>query len=160
MDVMDFEVLPGPSLAELARTALASAATAEMDDADRPGEPARPGRVPVLAAVRDGAMAARCYCPSPDPCLNTGCRRSAEPVTVTVPAVGPYSALRLTGTARPTARNRRVGIAACMVDLRSAELIGPPGPGSGSRWRSIARRRPTRCGGRRRACCTTLSTRT
>ena len=33
MDVMDFEVLSGPSLAELARTALASAAAAEIDDA-------------------------------------------------------------------------------------------------------------------------------
>ena len=51
---MDFEVLPGPSLAELARTALASAAAAEIDDARSPGDPAYPGRVPAQVPVRDG----------------------------------------------------------------------------------------------------------
>jgi hypothetical protein len=90
MDAMDFEVLPGPSLAELARTALASAETAEIDDAGRPGEPARPGRLPVLASVRDG--------------------RDGSPLLLSV-----------TGSAR---------------------------------------RRPTRCGGKRPACCGTWSTRT
>ena len=127
MDVMDFEVLPGPSLAELARTALASAATAEIDDAERPGDPACRGRVPVLAPVRDGRDG------SPLLLSVTGSvgehRLSAqrEAVTVTVPASGPYSTLQLTGTARTTARNRRVGVAACMVDLRSVELIGHAG---------------------------------
>ena len=78
MDVMDFEVLPGPSLAELARTALASAATAEIDDARPPGDPVYPGRVPLRFRSGTGGMAARCYCPSPDPSLNTSCRRSGR----------------------------------------------------------------------------------
>jgi hypothetical protein len=124
---MDFEVLPGPSLAELARTALASAATAEIDDAGRPGEPARRGRVPVLAAVRDGRDGSPLLLSVTGSVFEHRLSAQREPVTVTVPAGGPYSALQLTGTARPTARNRRVGIAACMVDLRSAELIGPAG---------------------------------
>ena len=44
-----------------------------------------------------------------------------------MPAVGPYSALRLTGTARPAARNRRAEIAACVIDLLLVELIGHAG---------------------------------
>ena len=67
---MDFEVLPGPSLAALARTALASAGAAEVDDARSPGDLVYPGRVPAQVPVRDGGMAARCYCPSPAPSLN------------------------------------------------------------------------------------------
>jgi len=52
---MDFDVLPGPSLPELARTALARAAAATVSDADPgiPGTPAgrpvAPGQVPVRA---------------------------------------------------------------------------------------------------------------
>src|SRR6201986_2527120 len=127
MDVMDFEVLPGPSLAELARTALASAETAEIDDAERPGEPARPGRVPVLAPVRDGRDGSPLLLPVTGSVFEHRLSAQREPVTVTVPAGGHYSALQLTGTARPTARNRRVGIAACMVDLRSVEMTGQAG---------------------------------
>ena len=50
---------------------------------------------------------------------------------MTVPAGGTYSALRLTGTVRLTARNRRAGVAACMVDLRSVELTGHAGARAG-----------------------------
>src|SRR3984957_4654417 len=124
---MDFEVLPGPSLAELARTALASAATAKVDDADRPADPAYPGRVPVQAPVRDGRDGSPLLLSVTGSVFEHQLSSQREAVTVTVPAGGPYSALQLTGTARPTARNRRVGIAACMVDLRSVELIGDAG---------------------------------
>ena len=127
MDVMDFEVLPGPSLAELARTALASAATAEIDDDHRPGDEAYRGRVPVLAQVRDGRDGSPLLLSVTGSVFEHQLSAQREAVTVTVPAGGPYSALQLTGTARPTARNRRVGIAACMVDLRSVELIGQAG---------------------------------
>jgi hypothetical protein len=127
MDVMDFEVLPGPSLAELARTALASAATAEIDDADRPGDPAFPGRVPVIAPVRDGRDGSPLLLSVTGSVFEHQLSAQREAVTVTVPASGPYSALQLIGTARPTARNRRVGVAACLVDLRSVELIGRAG---------------------------------
>jgi len=127
MDVMDFEVLPGPSLAELARTALASAAAAEIDDADRPGDPGCRGRVPVVAHVRDGRDGSPLLLSVTGSVLEHQLAAQRDAVTVTVPAAGPYSALRLTGTVRPMARNRRVGIAACTVELRSVELIGSAG---------------------------------
>src|ERR1700722_5788425 len=127
MDVMDFEVLPGPSLAELARTALASAAAAEIDDARSPGGPAYPGRVPAQVPVRDGRDGSPLLLPVTGSVLEHQLAARTEPVTVTVPAAGPYSALRLNGTVRLTARNRRAGVAACMVDLRSVELIGQAG---------------------------------
>jgi hypothetical protein len=127
MDVMDFEVLPGPSPAELARTALASAATAEIDDARRPGDPAYRGRVPVIVPVRDGRDGSPLLLSVTGSVCEHRLSSQREAVTVTVPAGGPYSTLQLTGTARPTARNRRVGIAACLVDLRSVELNGPAG---------------------------------
>ena len=127
MDVMNFEVLPGPSLAELARTALASAATAEIDDARSPGDPVYPARVPAQVPVRDGRDGSPLLLPVTGSVLEHQLAARREAVTVTVPAGGPYSALRLVGTARPTARNRRAGIAACMVDLRSVELTGKAG---------------------------------
>ena len=124
---MDFEVLPGPSLAELARTALASAATAEMDDAHLPGDPSYRGRVPVTVPVRDGRDGSPLLLSVNGSVIEHQLAAQTEAVTVTVPAGGLHSTLQLTGTARPTARNRRVGIAACMVDLRSVELIGQAG---------------------------------
>jgi hypothetical protein len=127
MDVMDFEVLPGPSLAELARTALASAAAAEIGGADSPGEPAGAGRVPAQAPVRDGRDGSPLLLPVTGSALERQLAARPETVTVSVPAGRPYSVLRLTGAARPTARNRRAGIAACMVDLRSVELIDTAG---------------------------------
>jgi hypothetical protein len=127
MDVMDFEVLPGPSLAELARTALASAAAAEIDDARSPGDPLYPGRVPARVPVRDGRDGSPLLLPVTGSVLEHQLAARTGPVTVTVPAAGPYSVLRLTGTVRLTARNRRAGVAACMVDLRSVELIGQAG---------------------------------
>ena len=127
MDAMDFEVLPGPSLAELARTALASAATAEIDDADRLGDPASRGRVPVVTPIRDGRDGSPLLLSVTGSVFEHQLSAQREAVTVTVPAGGPYSTLQLTGMVRPTARNRRVGIAACMVDLRSVELTGHAG---------------------------------
>jgi len=113
MDVMDFEVLPGPSLAELARTAMARAAVAEIDAARvsvRAGRDGSPLLLPVTGTALERQLAAR-----------------PEAVTVTVPAAGPYPVLRLTGSAQPTASNRRVGIAACLLDLRSVDLVGVAG---------------------------------
>ena len=129
MDAMDFEVLPGPSLAELARTALASAVTAEIDDARSPCDQVYPGRVPVQVPVRDGRDGSPLLLPVTGSVLEHQLAARSEAVTVTVPAGGPYSALRLTGTVRLTARNRRAGIASCLVDLRSVELTGNAGAG-------------------------------
>lgn len=127
MDVMDFEVLPGPSLAELARTALASAAAAEIDDAHGPGDPGEAGRVATLIPVRDGRDGSPLLLPVTGSALERRLAARPETVTVTVSAGGPYSVLRLTGAARPTARNRRAGVAACMVDLRSVEFATAAG---------------------------------
>ena len=127
MDAMDFEVLPGPSLAELARTALASAVTAEIDDARSPGDQVCAGRVPAQVPVRDGRDGSPLLLPVTGSALEHQLAARVEEATVTVPAAGPYSTLQLTGMARLTARNRRAGIAACMVDLRSVELIGHAG---------------------------------
>jgi hypothetical protein len=127
MDVMDFEVLPGPSRAELARTAPASAAAAEIEDARSPDDPVYPGRVPAQVPVRDGRDGSPLLLPVTGSVLEHQLAAQRDAVTVTVPAAGPYAALRLTGTVRLTARNRRAGIAACMVDLRSVELISHAG---------------------------------
>ena len=127
MDVMDFEVLPGPSLAELARTALASAAAAEIHDARRSGAPAEAGRGAALIPVRDGRDGSPLLLPVTGSAFERQLATRPETVTVTVSASGPYSALRLTGTTRPTARNRRAGVAACMVDLREVEFVGAAG---------------------------------
>jgi hypothetical protein len=127
MDVMDFEVLPGPSLAELARTALASAAAAEIDDARSPDDPAEASRAAALVPVRDGRDGSPLLLPVTGSAIERQLAARPETVTVTVRAGGPYSVLRLTGTARPTARNRRAGVAACMVDLRSVEFVGAAG---------------------------------
>ena len=43
---------------------------------------------------------------------------------VSLPAGPPFSALRLTGTARPVTRADDVGIAACVVAIGSVELTG------------------------------------
>jgi hypothetical protein len=124
MDVMDFEVLRGPSLAELARTALAGAAAAEIGDARSADSPAGAGPVPAQAPVRAGRDGSPLLLPATGSALERQLAARPQTVTVSVPAGSPYSVLRLTGTARPTARNRRAGIAACMVDLRSVEFIG------------------------------------
>jgi hypothetical protein len=127
MDAMDFEVLPGPSLAELARTALASAEAAEIDDAERPGGPVGRAQVPSLTQVRNARDGSPLLLSVTGSVLEHQLAAQRDAVTVTVPAVGPYSALRLTGTVRPTARNRRVGVAACTLELHSVELISPAG---------------------------------
>jgi hypothetical protein len=114
---MDFETLPGPSLPELARTAVVRAATAAVSPA---GGLATASEVPV----RSG--------PAGSPVLLTGtgsalARQLAagqETVNVSVPAAAPFSALRLTGAARPTAHNRKAGITAYLVTVRSVEFAG------------------------------------
>jgi hypothetical protein len=94
MDGMDFEVLPGPSLAELAGTALASAAAAEIDDARSPGDPVYPGRVPALAPVRDGRDGSPLLLPVTGSVVEHQLTARREAVTVTVPADG-VAAVRL-----------------------------------------------------------------
>jgi hypothetical protein len=54
MSAMEFDVLPGPSLPELARTALARAPMATVSGPSMFGDPPSAGPVPVRS-IRDGS---------------------------------------------------------------------------------------------------------
>src|ERR1700743_469399 len=95
---MDFDVLPGPPLAELARTAMARACAAVCACVGSRGlraftVPVRisPAGHPILLPRRGSALARE---------LAAG----PAMVTVTVPADAPFCALRLTRVAAPPAR--------------------------------------------------------
>ncbi len=117
---MNFDVLPGPSLPELARTALSRAAAATVSEAGSAGVPAAAGPVPVRAA-RDGSPL---LLPATGTLAEQWLASAPGPVTVCVPARVPFSALRLTGTCRPLAQDRAAGITACTVAVRSVRLDG------------------------------------
>ena len=125
---MDFDVLPGPSLPELARTALARAAAATVSDAVPgipSGRPVAPGQVPVRATW-DGRPV---LLPASGSWLEQRLSaRRARPVTVSVPADAPFSAVRLTGTSQWLTRDRPAGITACVVAVQSVEFAGSGGP--------------------------------
>jgi hypothetical protein len=120
MDVMDFEVLPGPPLPELARTTLARAAAATVSDASPIVAPPTAASVPVRSA-RDGSPLLLPATGSPA-ARWLGAGPSA--VRVSVPAGAPFSALRLTGTARPVTGDHETGITACVVAIESVEFTG------------------------------------
>jgi hypothetical protein len=117
---MDFEVLPGPSLPELARTALARAAAATVSHASPPSSLPAAIQVPVRAS-RDGSPVLLAHVGS---VLDRRLAAFPEAVTVSVPAGVPYSALRLAGAARPAARDRTAGITAHALAVRSVEFAG------------------------------------
>ncbi len=116
---MDFDVLPGPSRAELARTALARAAAAAVTAAGPDGcaFAAVPVRVnaagqPVLLPAAGSALAGL---------LAAG---PAE-VTVAVPADLPFTSLRLVGiTVRDQPAAARCGTTPYVVTLQSVEFAG------------------------------------
>src|SRR5215470_5825690 len=128
---MDFEVLPGPGLAEVARTAMARACAAVVNCAGPsnycvatvPLQVSQSGQ-PILLARRGSELARQL---AAGPAL----------VTVAVPADAPFSALRLTGTTRPGAGAERPGarpsvspepdpaeLAAYPVTLQALEFTG------------------------------------
>jgi hypothetical protein len=117
---MDFDVLPGPSLPELARTALARAATATVSVTSvlGGGDAARP--VPVRS-TRDGSPLLLPAARSP---LARWLTASPDPVRVSLPAGPPFSVLRLTGTARPVTVGDEDAITACMLTIGSGEFPG------------------------------------
>ena len=92
---MDFDVLPGPSLPERARTALARAAAATVSDASLPGAPPAAGQVPVRA-TRDGNAL---LLPPAGSLVAAWLAARPQAVRVSLPAGPPFSALRLTRTA-------------------------------------------------------------
>ena len=121
---MDFDVLPGPSLPELARTALARAAAATVSDPGPRtpgGRSATPGQVPVRATW-DGRPV---LLPASGSWLEQRLSaRPAKPVTVWGPAAAPLSALRLTGTSQLLTRDSVAGITACVVAVQSVGFAG------------------------------------
>jgi hypothetical protein len=114
---MDFDVLPGPGLAELARTIMARACAAVVNCAGPrvrcvatvPMQVSETGQ-PILLP-RHGSELARQLAAGP------------ALVTLAVPADAPFSALRLTGTTRPGARAELPGPG---LDADSRELAGYP----------------------------------
>jgi hypothetical protein len=122
---MDFDVLPGPPLPELARTAMARACAAVVSCTGAHGSATVPVRVsragqPILLP-RDGSALARQLAAGP------------ALVTMSVPADAPFSALRLTGMAVPSPRASQPGpgpaasdddSAAYSVTLQSLEFTG------------------------------------
>jgi hypothetical protein len=129
MDVMDFEVLPGPSLPELARTALARAAAANVSDANPTGAPPPAAPVPVLlpagpVPVRSARDGSPLLLPATGSPVARWLGSGPSAVRVSVPAGAPFSALRLTGTARPVTGDHATGITACVVAIDSVEFTG------------------------------------
>ncbi|HEY3882351.1 MAG TPA: DUF2470 domain-containing protein [Trebonia sp.] len=117
---MDFDVLPGPSLPERARTALARAATATVSDPRLLGAPAAGGQVPVRS-TRDGNPL---LLPANGTLLAVWLAGGPNTVRVSLPAGPPFSALRLTGTASPVAGAGESGVTACTVSIDSIEFTG------------------------------------
>jgi hypothetical protein len=119
---MDLAVLPGPSLAELARTAVAraTAATVACADAAAPAPAqavplrAGPAGQPILLPALGSELAMR---------LASG----AAGVTVYVPADPPYRALRLTGRIGAGQPGMTATPAAYPVVLQSAQFTGASG---------------------------------
>ena len=125
MDRMEFDLLPGPSLPERARTALARAVTATVSDATPSGSlaggPILAAPVPVRA-TRDGSPLL--LPPAGSPLARWLAGRPAA-VRVSLPAAAPFSALRLTGTVRPvTEAGVTREVTGWMVTLGSVEFAG------------------------------------
>jgi hypothetical protein len=118
---MEFDLLPGPSLPERARTALAQAATATVSDpATPPGRQAVAGHVSVRAML-DGRPLLLPPAGSP---LARWLAGQPGAVRVSLPAVAPFSGLRLTGTVTPVTAAGVPGDPAWLVSLRSVEFTG------------------------------------
>ena len=120
---MDFEVLPGPPLAELARTAVASAAAATVS-CGRAGGGAS-AAAPV--AMRADAAGQPILLPAADSALARELAGQPASVTVRILARPPFAALRLTGTVRPGGlggRSERGWPPCFAVSLDSASFDG------------------------------------
>jgi hypothetical protein len=156
MWIMELEILPGPSLAELARTAMARAAAATVSEAHPDARPGLrvdcPGDGEVWAAavgepagedraiggdrvpVRDRADGSPLLLAAAGSMLEQRLTSCPDAVTVSVPASVPFAALRITGTARAVARDHSAGITACAVAVRSVEFTGAARRPGGGVW--------------------------
>jgi hypothetical protein len=121
---MDVEVLPGPSLAERARTAVAQArlAVVTWDDLEPAGRLRSP--VTATAAIRVDGAGGPVLLLAPRETV-TEALAASPLVTVTVPAPAPLGSLALTGTVWPRAEaDGRLGY---RLDLRSLRFAGGGG---------------------------------
>jgi hypothetical protein len=121
---MDVEVLPGPSLAERARTAVAQARLAAVtwDDLELAGRLRSP--VTATAAIRVDGSGGPVLLLAPRETV-TEALAASPLVTVTVPAPAPLGSLGLTGTVWPRAdADGRLGY---RLDLRSLRFAGGGG---------------------------------
>jgi hypothetical protein len=121
---MDVEVLPGPSLAERARTAVAQArlAVVTWDDLETAGRLRSP--VTATAAIRVDGAGGPVLLLAPRETV-TEALAASPLVTVTVPAPAPLGSLALTGTVWPRAEaDGRLGY---RLDLRSLRFAGGGG---------------------------------
>jgi hypothetical protein len=119
---MDLAVLPGPSLAELARTAVARATAATVACA-----PAAAGTPAQVVALRAGPAGQPILLPDTGSALASRLAASPSDVAVCVPADPPFSALRLTGRTQAGQPDGAASPAAYPVVLRSAEFTGAGG---------------------------------
>jgi hypothetical protein len=117
---MKLDVPPRPSLPELARTALARAVAATVSTASVAGGPVAAGLVPVRV-TRDGSPLLLPAAGSP---LARWLAAGQDAVQVSLPVGPPFSALRLTGTARPVAGAGDAGTTACVLTIGSVEFTG------------------------------------
>jgi hypothetical protein len=118
---MDLAVLPGPSLAELARTAVARATAATIACQTQPA-----GSCPQAGvAMRADPAGQPILLPAPGSALARQLAARPAQLTVCVCAEPPFSALRLSGCARPGGPGS--ARAAYHVTLRSAEFTGAGG---------------------------------
>ncbi|HEY2522545.1 MAG TPA: hypothetical protein VGJ19_20715 [Streptosporangiaceae bacterium] len=119
---MDVEVLPGPSLAERARTAVTQARLAAVTWDDP--EPGRGRRVTATAAIRDGGAGAPLLLLAPREAV-TEALAGSPLVTATIPAPSPLGSLALTGTMWP--RSESDGRLGYRLDLLSLQFVGGGG---------------------------------
>jgi hypothetical protein len=117
---MEFDVLSGPSLPELARTALARAPMAAVTGPSVFGDPPSAGPVPVRA-IRDGSPL---LLPAAGSQLARWLAARPDAVRVSLPAGAPFSALRITGTVQPVTGTGETGITACLLNIESVEFTG------------------------------------
>src|SRR6201995_6036097 len=119
---MDVEVLPGPSLAERARTAVTKARLATLIWVGP--DPARDRRVTETAAIRVGRAGAPLLLLAPRASV-IGALAASPLGTVTIPAPAPLGSLALTGTVGPWAESAgRLGF---RLDRRSLRCSGGGG---------------------------------
>ena len=120
---MDLVVLPGPSLAELARTAVARATAATVACGQAAAStPAQP-----VVTLRAGPAGQPILLPAPGSGLARLLAADPAEVTVCVPADPPFAALRLTGRIEARPPGGDDSPAAYPVTLRSAEFTGAGG---------------------------------